>query len=96
MIRAARTAGYDLSPLRARQVGPEDFHRFDLIAVAYEENLADVERLRPAGSETPVRLFAPYAGEGTRAIPDPYFTKDFRGALALVERAAEGFLRQLQ
>lgn len=96
MIRAAQAAGYDLSPLRARQVAPEDFDRFDLILAADETNLAEVEALRPAGNSTPVRLFAPYAGDGARSIPDPYFTKDFRGALALVERASEGLLRQLQ
>lgn len=96
MVRAAREAGYDLSDLRARQVGPEDFHRFDLILAADEENLADLEALRPPDSDTPVRLLAPYGGDGTRAIPDPYFTKDFAGALALVERAADGLIAQLQ
>ncbi len=96
MVRAAAQAGYDLSAQRARQIAPEDFARHDLILVADEDNLADVEALRPAGDDTPVHLFAPYAGEGARAIPDPYFTGDFDGALGLVERAADGLIAQLQ
>ncbi len=95
MIRAAAGAGYDLSTLRARQIRPGDFDRFDLILVADETNLADVEALRPESSTTPVRLFAPYAGCGTQAIPDPWFTGDFAGALDLVERAADGLVVRL-
>ena len=96
MIAAARQAGYDLSPLRARQIGPEDFSRFDLILAADAKNLRDIEALRPAGDDTPVRLFAPHAGSGEEEIPDPYYTGDYAGALALVERAADGLLDQLQ
>ncbi len=96
MVRAALRAGYDLSGVRARQISAGDFGRFDLILAADEENLADVEALRPAGDTTPLSLFAPYAGNGLRAIPDPYFTDDFDGALALVERAADGLIAQLQ
>ena len=96
MIEAARARGYDMSTLRARQVGGVDFDRFDLILVADETNLRDVEALRPAGDTTPVELFAPYAGGDERSIPDPYYTGDFGGALLLVERAAKGLVAQLQ
>ena len=96
MIRAARARGYDLSAQRARQISAADFSRFDLILVADESNLRDVEALRPDGSETPVALFAPYAGGPETAVPDPYYTGDFDGALDLVERAATGLVDQLQ
>lgn len=96
MIHAARARGYDMSDLRGRQVSGADFDRFDLILVADEANLRDVEALRPEGDATPVRLFAPYAGGDERAIPDPYYTGDFDGALQQVERAAAGLIAQLQ
>lgn len=96
MVRAARARGYDLSRQRARQISPGDFDRFDLILVADDANLRDVEAIRPPGNATPVELFAPYAGGAETAIPDPYYTGDFDGALDLVERAADGLLDQLQ
>ncbi|SFG50146.1 protein-tyrosine phosphatase [Palleronia marisminoris] len=96
MVRAARARGYDMSALRGRQVTAVDFARFDLIVVADEANLRDVEALRPSGDTTPVRLFAPYAGGAERSIPDPYHTGDFDGALQLVERAAAELVAQLQ
>lgn len=96
MIRAADRRGYDLSRLRARQIRPEDFETFDLILVADRENLEDVEALRPVGAETPVRLFAPYAGGADADIPDPYFSGGFEPVLDLVERAADGLLEGLR
>ena len=94
MQAAARRRGYDLSALRARQFGPEDFTRFDLILCMDGANLREVEAQRPAGQATPVRLFTDYAPEaGTDAVPDPYYTRDFDGALDLIEACAEGLLR---
>ncbi|SHJ22446.1 protein-tyrosine phosphatase [Palleronia salina] len=96
MIRAAAKAGYDLTPLRARQFTPADFDAFDLILAADPANLRDIEAQRPAGHATPVRLLAPYAETGTEEVPDPYYTKDFDGALRLIERACDGVVAQLQ
>lgn len=95
-VEAGARRGYDLTPLRARQVGTEDFDRFDLILVMDNKNLLDVERLRPAGVDTPVRLFLDYAdGQSVQDIPDPYYTRDFDGALDLLETAAVGLLKSL-
>ncbi len=96
MQDAARARGYDLSDLRARQITPADFDRFDMIIVMDDANLADVEGLRPAGAETPVRLFTDFAsGSGMDHVPDPYYTRDFDGALDLIEEAAAGLVRHL-
>lgn len=93
MIDAAAARGIDISDLRARQVTATDFTDFDLILAMDDDNLANVERLRPYGSETPVKLFMDYAPEaGTRVVPDPYYTRDFDGALDLIEQAAAGVL----
>jgi len=76
---------------------PADFEAFDLILTMDHQNLSAVERLRPAGSTTPVRLFMSYAAEaGTDGIPDPYYTGRFDEAIDLVERAARGLVAQLQ
>ncbi len=90
-IRAAAGRGYDISAQRARQVSPADFDRFDLILAMDADNLADLERLRPSANTTPVALLA-----GDRDVPDPYYTRDFEGALDLIEDAVALRLGQLQ
>lgn len=95
-IRAAARRGYDLAPLRARQITRADFDRFDRILVMDRANLADVERLRPAGSATPVVRLLDHAPEvGHRDVPDPYYTGEFDLVLDLVEAACRGLLRDL-
>lgn len=96
MQQAARARGYDLSDLRARQFRRNDFDLFDLIVVMDDANLRDVEALRPPANETPVRLFTDYVPDsGADHVPDPYYTRDFDGALDLIERASEGLKRAL-
>ncbi|KNG95175.1 low molecular weight protein-tyrosine-phosphatase [Pseudaestuariivita atlantica] len=97
MQRAAAARGLDLSALRARQVTPADFDRFDLILTMDADNTRDVEALRPPGNTTPVQamtdaLPAPDAGQ---PVPDPYFTGDYDGALALIDRAARAWAARL-
>ncbi|MDQ2094774.1 low molecular weight protein-tyrosine-phosphatase [Rhodalgimonas zhirmunskyi] len=95
MQAAAGARGIDLSPLRARQFEAGDFTRFDLIIGMDAANIAAIERLRPDGAATPVRLFTDYAQGRGSEVPDPYYTRDFDGALDLIEACAEGLLRDL-
>ncbi|MEM9550888.1 MAG: low molecular weight protein-tyrosine-phosphatase [Pseudomonadota bacterium] len=96
MQAAAGRRGYDLAPLRARQVSARDFDRFDLIVGMDGENIDGIERLRPAGAETPVRRLTDYAPEaGINAVPDPYYTRDFDAALDLIETCIDGLLGAL-
>jgi protein-tyrosine phosphatase len=91
MQAVANARGYDMSDLRARQFTAADFERFDLIIGMDASNIANVERLRPAGNATPVRLMTDYAPErGMSEVPDPYYTRDFDGALDLLEVCARG------
>ncbi len=96
MIAAAARRGIDLAPLRARQFSARDFTRFDLILGMDRDNIADMERLRPAGNETPLKLFLEYAPQtGFREVPDPYHTRDFEQALDLIEAAARGLVERI-
>jgi protein-tyrosine phosphatase len=96
MQQAAMARGYDMSHLRARGFVAEDFDRFDLIIGMDDKNLRDIEALRPQGNTTPVHKFTDYAPEaGMDHVPDPYYTRDFDGALDLIERAAEGLANKL-
>jgi protein-tyrosine phosphatase len=85
----ARTRGYVLSDLRARQVRAADFERFDLILAMDRSNLRDLQRLRPAPGDAALRLFL-HPSEAD--VPDPYYDGGFGHVLDLVE---EGCARLL-
>jgi protein-tyrosine phosphatase len=91
MIAAARARGWDIAGLRARQVTPADFSRFDLILAMDLSVQAGLERTRPAGSRTPVRLFL-----GDSEVKDPYFDGSFDAALDRIEEGATLILDQLE
>ena len=96
MIGAAAQRGYDLSNLRARQITPSDFHKFDLIIGMDGENIRNIERLRPAKSTTPVHLMMDYApGAGCQDVPDPFYTRNFDEALDLIELANQGLIASI-
>lgn len=88
--RAALARGVDLSGLRARQIEPADFSRFDLILAMDRENLRDLERRRPPGSKAVVKLFLEYAGCAESEVPDPYMgtAADFEHVLDLTSGAS--------
>ncbi|MGI1660805.1 low molecular weight protein-tyrosine-phosphatase [Palleronia sp. KMU-117] len=90
-VAAAALRGYDLTPLRARRFSRADFDDFDLILAMDRANLDDIERLRPAGHPTPVRLFLDDAD-----VPDPYITGEFDAVLDVVETGAGAILDQLR
>lgn len=89
MQEAAQARGLDLSTLRARQFVRADFERFDLIVAMDAQNQRDIEKFRPEGDATPVRMLA----EGD--VPDPYYTRDFYGALDMIEAAARRLLADI-
>ncbi len=96
MQETARARHIDLSDLRARQFVAEDFDRFDLIVGMDANNIADIEALRPLGNETSVRLLTDFAPQtGADHVPDPYYTRDFDGALDLIEVAVDGLVDHL-
>ncbi len=97
MQEAADARGVVLGDLRARQFAAEDFNRFDLIIGMDANNISDIENLRPAGNETPVRLLTDFAPHlGADHVPDPYYTRDFDGALDLIEAAVDGLTDYLR
>jgi protein-tyrosine phosphatase len=87
--------GLQMKHLRGRQVERADFERFDFILAMDEDNLVNLQHMRPAGARAKVALlmsFAPRAGE--REVPDPYYggADGFEHVLDLVAAAADGFI----
>ena len=96
---AALLRGYDLTPLRARQVTVDDFHLFDHILAMDESNMTDLQLLCPHHHREKLRLFLEFAPElNETEVPDPYYGGDdgFDRVLDMVEAAAGGLLQQLR
>ncbi|HEF5871970.1 TPA: low molecular weight phosphotyrosine protein phosphatase [Burkholderia cenocepacia] len=96
---AARSRGYDLSALRARQVSAADFERFDLLLAMDEANLAELRRRCPPQYRDKVRLLMEFAPGATETeVADPYFggAQGFEQVLDQVERACAGLLDTLR
>lgn len=95
----ARRRGYDLSPLRARQLVAQDFERFDLVLAMDADNLAHAEALCPPGRRHRLKLLLDYAPHlGRRHVPDPYYggAAGFDEVLDLVETACDGLVAALR
>ncbi len=92
-LKVASSRGYDNSHQRARQVRVQDFHDFDLILAMDTDNVAGLERLRPAGARAEIRLFHPSG----RDIPDPYYgdLPDYEHALDRIEEAVRDLIPTL-
>ena len=98
-IGAPPDARSQRAALRARQVSPQDFSRFDWILAMDEDNLRDLEALRPTGSKARLRLFLDFAPPPhPDAVPDPYLgdARAFERVLDLTTAAARGLLAWLQ
>jgi protein-tyrosine phosphatase len=92
MQASARAKGYAMSDLRAREVCAADGGRFDVIVAMDDQNRKDLSFLG-----VPIALFTDYAPlAGAAFVPDPYYTRDFDGALELIETCADGLLASLQ
>ena len=97
-VAAARRRGYELAHLRARQVQPDDFDRFDFVLAMDRANFAELSDRRPRSATARVGLFLEYAPEtGFAEVPDPYYggVEEFERVLDLCEAAARGMLASL-
>lgn len=94
----ARRNGIDIADLRARQVTPEDFRRFDHIVALDAQNLADLERMRPADGKAELSLLLDHVeGRQGQAVADPYYggEEHFDTAWSDVAAGAEGLARRI-
>jgi protein-tyrosine phosphatase len=70
----ARRHGVDLSGLRARQVTPDDFRRFDHVIALDHDNLANLRALAPADATARLSLLLDWVpGRAGQAVADPWF-----------------------
>ncbi|MBM3390949.1 MAG: low molecular weight phosphotyrosine protein phosphatase [Betaproteobacteria bacterium] len=92
---AAMKRGVDLSRLRARQVCPEDFERFDLLLAMDRANLVHLKRGSRPEYHSKLGLFLEYAEAFEEyEMPDPYYggASGFEQVLDMAEDAARGLI----
>ena len=95
---AARRHGVDIDALRARQVEPSDFDRFDHVIALDLANLRDLRRLRPEGAKAELSLLLDHvSGRAGQAVADPYHGGDshFDATWADVAEAARALAAKL-
>ena len=97
-VAHAARRGYDLAPLRARQVSRADFHEFDRILAMDRGHLRQLKAMAPAGSPARVAMFLDHS-ESWRGldVPDPYYggSRGFEEVLDMVEEASARLLEEL-
>ncbi|MGR3801882.1 low molecular weight protein-tyrosine-phosphatase [Marinibacterium profundimaris] len=96
MIRAAAARGIPMTGLYARKAIADDFNRFDLILAMDGRTLDAMEDLRPSGNRTDLRRLADFIDGEVSDVPDPYYSRDFDGALDLIEVGIAGLDRWLE
>ncbi len=97
-IEHAARRGYDLTALRAREVVPADFERFDYVIAMDGNNVEHLNAFCPDHHLKKVRLLLDYARAGKRSeVPDPYQgkPKDFERVLDLIEQGCRGLVDHL-
>lgn len=96
---AARRHGTDISGLRARQVRPEDFRRFDFVFALDRQNLRDLQAIAPADASAELGLLMDQvAGREGSSVADPYYgeDRDFDVTWADVSAAADALVARLR
>lgn len=76
-IACAARNGIDLNGHRARQVRPEDFHRYDHIVALDRHNLRDLRAIAPDGNASRLSLLLDHVpGRAGESVADPYHGDD--------------------
>lgn len=97
--RAGGRRGYDLAPLRARQIGAGDFERFDFVVAMDDANVSALQQVCPPPARGKIRLLMEFAPQlQTRVVADPYFGGEagFETVLDQCEAACAGLLDALR
>lgn len=97
-IGVAKKNGVDISHLRARQVGPDDFRKFDYIVALDQQNLADLREMQPSDGKAELSLLLDHVeGRAGQAVADPYHgdASHFDTAWEDVTEGAKGLARKI-
>jgi len=98
-VAAAEARGYDLTPLRGRQLRHDDFTDFDLLLAMDKGHYEHLVDRCPPDNLSRIRLFLELVPEtGRTIVPDPYFgdMSDYELSLDLIETGTRAWLDHLR
>lgn len=99
--RHAKSHGYNISKLVARQISADDFRKFDLILAMDGQNLADLQALKDSiegTSQKPLARLALFSEEdptyGGDDVPDPFQGdgEAFENVIERIESSAQAWI----
>lgn len=93
-MSAGKKRGYSFTGLRARQLQASDFEEFDFILAMDEENLSNIQKIKPAQCRASVQLASSFSDESFRSVPDPYYggASGFEEVLDMCESISAGII----
>ena len=98
-VAHAAQRGIDIAKLRAREVAPADFARFDLLLAMDSANLSNLRHHCPEDLQDRLGLLLAYAppGDGLE-VPDPYYgpPAGFEQVLDRIESSLDGLVVELR
>ena len=96
MKKALIAAGYQCERHAARQTTRADYSQWDYIVGMDDENMWDMDRIYGGDPEGKLSMLLDWAGQAGREIDDPWYTRDFTGALRQIEEGCRGLLGGLK
>lgn len=94
--QTAKERGYSIAELRARQIEPADFSRYDVILGMDKANILALKQM-PQQTAT-VALLLHYALAESREVPDPYYgnREDFKAMFDELEIACDAIINRIK
>ena len=96
MKKALVAAGYTCHPHAARQTTRADYGKYDYIIGMDDENMWDMKYLYGGDPDGKLSMLLSWAGKPGQEIDDPWYTRDFSGALRQIEEGCDGLIRELK
>lgn len=94
-IQVAHKHGIDITSQRSRKLIKEDFENFDLILAMDASNYNNIEKIRPEGNTTPVKMILNYSyPKENRQVPDPYYGGGFDAVYEMLVDACDALIDQ--
>lgn len=98
-LKAAKSRGYEIGNLRARQINMQDFADFHLILAMDATHYRHLIRTCPPGARDKIAMFLDTAPQfGRMDVPDPIdgCVNDFEFTMDLIEAGARGWLNRIR
>ena len=96
MKRALAARGYVCPSHAARQTTRADYEKYDLIIGMDGENMADMRYIYGGDPAGKLSRLLDWAGRAGQSVADPWYTRDFEGALDDIEEGCRRLLKALQ